>query len=755
MRRLAVIGGGQDGLETVAHALRQRDWTVTALIDPDPGALLFRLDQFGYQLAPHVSLRPARTLEAIREVLPLDLAVDATADPSVRRALTHLVPGLEVVGAAVARFLWSISELPTIDRPGAALKRLKTVIDQLDVATPRELGYLIGELIRFVAGADMVRIARWDEARHRLMVLGARGGPPTVSPLALRVARDRRTLVAAAGDRSVAWWLEDDGAKAALAIPIHSEDDLLGVLEVRRIQQHDPFDTDLVAWVEELITHLVRPLKKMRTLREIREAAHGEAIRRELKSILATDQAPRTKLQRTVETLGGILQAQAVHLYVKDPLNGDVLLQASTTVRIDNAATARIALGAGLIGEVARFNRVVTLREETPEGDAAPNGVHGVLAVPLSVGKQAVGVLLVETPPAVELTPRLITLVTEAGEILGSSIAGEAERHKMSQKVMKLSVVNEEGLQLLSLTNRENVLITGAAATAMILDSEAVVLRVRERRGDRLLVGGTYGLHRDEIDAALVRLDQAIAARVAESKTFLRSEHLRAFGVALPDNFPYRSVLSGPLFEGDNLVGTISAFNKLLYQSFACGKFDQDDQEILEKFSVYLGRALVQAQEFRERQALITIDDLTGLKNRRYVDVRLPEEIRRAERYQRKVSLLIMDVIAFDDVTRAFSPRGRDDVIRALAGMVRETFRNVDILARFDGARFAVVMPDTGDRIRDVLDRLSQAVETFRLRGPDGELRQIKLAVGTCTYPAEAGSVPELFERAERLLPLD
>ncbi|MEO5656324.1 MAG: sensor domain-containing diguanylate cyclase [Nitrospiria bacterium] len=750
MRRLAVIGGGQDGLETLAHAARLADWTVALIADPDPGALIFRLDRFGYRLARNVPLKIAGSLEAVREVAPLDLAVDATADAATRRALSRIAPALEVIGAPAARLLWSIAELPPSDQASAALKRFKPVTEQMDLSTPREPAYFVNELARLVARADTARLFRWEDPRQRLVTLGARGGPPIVSSLALRVARERRLIVASAADRSVGGDIADDGAYAALAVPIHSEDDLLGVLELRRIQRHEPFEADVAAWTEELAAHLVRAMKKMRTLREIQAAAQGEAVRHEMKAVLAGDQPTRAKLQRAVEALAGILHTQAVHLYVKDPQNGDVLLQASTSVRTEQAAGVRIAQGAGLIGEVARLNRAITLTEDS--GDELAS--HGLLAAPLSVGKHAVGVLVVETPPGVEVTPRVIALMAETGEVLGAAIAGEAERHKMSQKVIKLSVVNEEGLQLLLLTDREHVLITGAAASAMILDAEAVVLRVRERRGDRLLVGGTYGLHRDEIDAALVRVDQSIARRVAESKAFLRSDRLADFGVPLPDGFPYRSVLAGPLLVDDRLVGSVSAYNKLLYQSFACGTFDADDQEILEQFSVYLGRSLTQAQEFHERQALITIDELTGLKNRRYVELRLPEELRRAERYQRKVSLLIMDVSGFDELSRPFSAQGRDELIRALAAMVRETFRNVDILAHLEGARFAVVMPDTGDRIHDVLDRLSQAIDTFRLRGPDGQPRRVTLAVGTCTYPADAGTVQELFERAERLTPL-
>jgi diguanylate cyclase (GGDEF)-like protein len=756
VKRLVLIGGGREGLETLAHAVRQHEWSVAMVIDPDPGALVFRLGDLGYRFADASAVPLDRRLEAVRDVVPLELAVDATSDRATRRALRQVAPTLDVVGSAAARLLWTLAELPPEERAAQSLKLVKPVTDQIDVSTPGELAWLIAETARLVGDADVARVHRWDDARQRLVPLGARGGPPAVSSTAIRVVRDRRVVAASEADRATAWLLEDDAATAAVAAPIQSDEDLLGLLELRRTERREPFSPAMETWMAEFSSLLVRPLKKMRTIREVREAAQTEATRRDLKALLAGDQPIRATLQRAVDALGAILQAGAVHLYVTDPQNGDVLLQASTAIRVENAGIVRVKSGEGLIGEVAAVNRQIVLREEGASGDPPPGGsARGLVATPLSAGRRAVGVLVVETSTAVEVTLRLLALLTEVGELLGGSIASDAERHQMSQKVIKLSVVNEEGLQLLGITDRDKVLITGTAATAMILDAEAVVLRILDRGGDRLLVAGTYGLHRDEIDAALVKLDQAVAARVAESKTSIRSSRIDDFGVVLPEGFPYHSVLAGPVFADDRLVGTVGAYNKLLYQSFACGSFDADDQEILGKFSFYLGRALVQAQEFRERQALITIDDVTGLKNRRYLDLRLPEEIRRAERFQRKVSLLIMEVTGFDDIGRAFTAQGRDELLRALAGMIRETFRNVDILARLDGARFGVVMPDTGDRTADVLDRLSQAVAAFRLKGPDGRSLKVNLAVGTATFPGDAASVPDLFARAEQLTPLE
>lgn len=751
MKRIAVIGGGPHGLETLALAVRQARTQVVLVFDPDPGALVFRLADYGYEFADAPRMTLAHTVDAVRGAMPLDLVVDATSVRSIRRAIAHVAPELDVIGAAAARFLWALADLPPAERPAYSLKRFKSIVDEIDLSTTGELAYVIAETARLVAGADTVRVYTWEDARQRLVALGGMPGP---SPLAARAARERRSVGITAGDAAAGWLLEDAGAAAALAAPITSEDEVLGAIELWRVEGRGAFTAEQSGWVEEFVHHTVRAMKKLRTLREVRHLAQSEAARREIKTVLTADGSIRDRLQRGIDALAAILQAEAVHVYVRAPETGDILLQASTTLRLDQAGSVRLRWGSGLIGEVAKFNRPAVLREDLP-GDAEGHSARAMAVVPLTVGKEAVGVLVVETPPAVDVSHRFTALLAEVGEILGSSVASDAERHKMSQKVVKLSAVNEEGLQILSLTDRERILMTGAASTSMILDAEAVVIRVRQRRGDRLLVGGTYGLHRDDIDAALIRLDQAIAGQAAQSKSFLRSERLDTFGVDLPAIFPYRSVLTGPLFSGDQLVGTVSAYNKILYHSFVCGAFDRDDQEILEKFSFYLARALVQVHEFQERQALITIDEVTGLRNRRYLDLRLPEEIRRAERYQRKVSLLIMDVVDFAELSRPFTPQGRDELLRALSGMIRETFRNVDILARLEDARFAVVMPDTGDTMRDVLERIQQALGTFRLRDADGEPIDVKLAVGTCTYPGEAASVQELLDRATQLKPLD
>jgi hypothetical protein len=312
------------------------------VVDPDPGALVFRLGSYGYEFGEGVRIPLAHTVDALRDAMPIDLAVDATSVRSIRRAVAHVAPGVDVISAASARYLWALAALPPAERAAHSLKQFKPIADQIDLSTPGELAYLIAETARLVTEADVVRVHRWDEGRQHLVSLGAWGGAPGVSPLAVRAVRERRVLVATSGNPATAWLLEDEGASAGLAAAMTSEDEVLGVVEIWLADGRGAFGAETAGWLTEFGHSAIRAYKKLRTLREVRALAQSEATRRDLKGVLAGATPIRDRLQRAVEAMGAILQASAVHLYVRAPQTSDILLQASTTVQFDQASSARV-----------------------------------------------------------------------------------------------------------------------------------------------------------------------------------------------------------------------------------------------------------------------------------------------------------------------------------------------------------------------------------------------------------------------------
>jgi diguanylate cyclase (GGDEF)-like protein len=88
-------------------------------------------------------------------------------------------------------------------------------------------------------------------------------------------------------------------------------------------------------------------------------------------------------------------------------------------------------------------------------------------------------------------------------------------------------------------------------------------------------------------------------------------------------------------------------------------------------------------------------DALTGLKNRRFFDERLPEEFRRAQRYSDPVSLMMIDLDHFKQVNDRYGHQMGDVVLRDAAAVIKASVRDPDICARYGGEEFAVILPKT------------------------------------------------------------
>src|SRR5690606_37363085 len=94
-------------------------------------------------------------------------------------------------------------------------------------------------------------------------------------------------------------------------------------------------------------------------------------------------------------------------------------------------------------------------------------------------------------------------------------------------------------------------------------------------------------------------------------------------------------------------------------------------------------------------QQQVSEDTLTGLHNRRHFVTRVEEEFRRACRYGRDMSLLMIDIDHFKDVNDTHGHPFGDRVLRDLGKLLRSSFRDIDTVCRIGGEEFAVIMPET------------------------------------------------------------
>jgi len=107
-------------------------------------------------------------------------------------------------------------------------------------------------------------------------------------------------------------------------------------------------------------------------------------------------------------------------------------------------------------------------------------------------------------------------------------------------------------------------------------------------------------------------------------------------------------------------------------------------------------------------------DPLTGLYNRRYLDFRLENEFARAKRYNRNLSLVMIDLDYFKRVNDNYSHLVGDEVLKVIAHLFRENLRGVDLAARYGGEEFVLLLPETpSNGAILVCERIRREVERY------------------------------------------
>lgn len=150
---------------------------------------------------------------------------------------------------------------------------------------------------------------------------------------------------------------------------------------------------------------------------------------------------------------------------------------------------------------------------------------------------------------------------------------------------------------------------------------------------------------------------------------------------------------------------------------------------------------------------LSNTDFLTFLGNHRHFQERLSQEISRATRHHRPLSLLMFDLDHFRNVNAGYSHQGGDELLCSVAKLIKESLRDSDIPTRYGGEEFAIILPETGKaEAFEVAERIREKIEghSFEIQASDNPL-QVKLTIsaGVAEFPTDTAEKEGLVLAAD------
>jgi diguanylate cyclase (GGDEF)-like protein len=548
-----------------------------------------------------------------------------------------------------------------------------------------------------------------------------------------------------------------------ICVPIVAREDLLGVLILESprpaaFSAHDQLVlTSFAHFIAMALLHLRTHSERAQLMETTRaQLAELEALHELTQRAVSVELGEA--LHATVEVFQRLTEADATAIYLWEQ-DADALVLAALIFdeRVYPAdyrerVGKRIPLGVGLTGWVAEHRQPLLIGDIGK--DARARALPGLplenkagIVVPIMARERFLGVIRATKMGAHSLGEtelrRAQTLAAQAALLLDAAAANRDQRARLHQ----LGVLHSVSLGLTHAATLEaglDAVLTGALQAT---DAEAGAIWRHERESFQLAVARNLDHER-------------LVAIPPDPATSLTSEMLRTGRPVIladiqesgPDSWrrrtsQMRSLVGVPLRSEGDFYGSLFVLHS------RADYFRPEHARNLEVLAAQAAAALARARAFEDARRMAITDDLTGLFNGRHFTLRLAEEVRRAQRYDRTLALTMLDSDSLKMVNDRFGHEEGNRHLVELARTIREHVRATDTAFRFGGDEFVILHPETDLRKAiQIADRIRAALRAHPFRSAAGETAAVSVSAGVSAYPACANTPDDLFRQADGAL---
>jgi diguanylate cyclase (GGDEF)-like protein len=274
----------------------------------------------------------------------------------------------------------------------------------------------------------------------------------------------------------------------------------------------------------------------------------------------------------------------------------------------------------------------------------------------------------------------------------------------------------------------------------MLYDVETDLLKIRVLAG---LVDEAYQekVNNNEIKCRSFRPGEGIAGRVFQTAQPMVVNKTAENDLFVDSDTSYvRSIACIPMVVYNEAIGVINVTNKRNGLDF-----DDEDVELLKAVADQAAVAVNKAQLWE----LAVTDSLTGLSVRRYFMAKFQEELHRADRYGKLLSIIMADLDRFKRINDNYGHGVGDQVLESVGRFLKENIREVDLAARYGGEEFVLLLQEAD---KEGAFRLAERLRKNISKLQDKALPKVSISMGIATYPVDGTDIDSLIKKADAAL---